>query len=1409
METSTLTNQTSTSDFTGKGNTLLKSTDRTKSRVNTAGFSFKQGLALPAYLLFSMMMMLMLSWDNGVWGQTTETLTPTENVNSPWIVPSGVTSITVKLWGAGGGSGGHGTTTGTPAVTAGGTGGATTFSGPGADLSAGGGAGSAGATDNTPTAGGVGGSATGGDIDINGSPGSEGSVSAQSGSTSATATGGTGGFSPNGGAAKLGASQTGNAGNGAAGVNGNEPGGGAGGSAHSRNQENNLRATGGGGGGAYSEITISVTPGQGFDFAVGAGGAAGTGDQAAGGAGADGEIEITYTEAACIPPLAPTSGGDQSECAGDPVQTLTAAASAPAGASVVWYNQAEGGSIVSEPTLSAAGTVTYYAESQSDDDETCVSETRTAVTLTLVAVPLIDDPDNVMACVSYILPALTVGGAYYESSGGVDPIAVGTEITSTRTIYVYAETGTTPNCWAENSFLVTINTSPVLELTKTDVICYGESSGSIDADWSGGADPYKIYLDGVERSSGLGSGPYEITGLTAGSYTVKVEDANGCFDEKTVQITQPDQLVAGTLSSSQEICWGEVPEMLTATTPAGGSHSDNLSYLWQYKFAFLSPEDDWTGDGNITTPLEYDFGYTDAPTQTMHYRLKITDTNCDSPQIVYTNEITITVNPLPNAPSSDNVTVTFDGNEHEAGATVETGEEVIWFADETGSTSAAAPKATNAGTYTAWAASRNITTGCISATRTEVTLVINKKAITVEISGNPTKFYDGSSTATLEAGDYSIGGLEGSDMVNVLQTEGTYASANAGVSLVTVSLVEADFEAIGSTLLSNYILPTSAEGNGTITPLTINVTADSKSKTYGETDPALTYQHTPDLIGEDEFTGELSRETGENVGTYAIGIGTLSAGANYSISFTSNDFAITPKTLTVVATTRQEKIYGAADPTFEYTATGFEFDDDEDLFTGALDRVPGEDVGNYAINIGTLSAGNNYSISFTSNNFSIAKKPLAVVATEGQSKIYGAADPIFEYTATGFEFDDENDENLFSGALSRAKGQDVGDYAILIGTLSAGNNYSIIFISRTFAITKKTLAVTATAGQSKVYGDADPVFAYSASGFEFEDDEDLFTGALSRDAGETVADYAIRIGDLSAGINYSIDLTSNDFAITPKTLTVVATTRQEKIYGAADPTFEYTATGFEFDDDEDLFTGALDRVPGEDVGNYAINIGTLSAGNNYSISFTSNNFSIAKKPLAVVATEGQSKIYGAADPIFEYTATGFEFDDENDENLFSGALSRAKGQDVGDYAILIGTLSAGNNYSIIFISRTFAITKKTLAVTATAGQSKVYGDADPVFAYSASGFEFEDDEDLFTGALSRDAGETVADYAIRIGDLSAGINYSIDLTSNDFAITQLAVTVTVDPDQSKTYGDVDPVFTYTSDPAVGFELANG
>ena len=83
----------------------------------------------------------------------------------------------------------------------------------------------------------------------------------------------------------------------------------------------------------------------------------------------------------------------------------------------------------------------------------------------------------------------------------------------------------------------------------------------------------------------------------------------------------------------------------------------------------------------------------------------------------------------------------------------------------------------------------------------------------------------------------------------------------------------------------------------TVSAKPVTVTADFLRKTYGNPDPELTYQSSETA----PFSGALVRDAGENVGSYRIRQGDLTAGPNYAISFTENDLEIMRKNLTILA----------------------------------------------------------------------------------------------------------------------------------------------------------------------------------------------------------------------------------------------------------------------------------------------------------------------------------------------------------------------------------------------------------------------------------------------------------------------------------------------------------------------------
>lgn len=122
-----------------------------------------------------------------------------------------------------------------------------------------------------------------------------------------------------------------------------------------------------------------------------------------------------------------------------------------------YYTQPNGqyGSGVEIP----AGTVittsqTVYIYVESGERINCSDDTD--FDITIIPTPFVAPISNVFACNSYTLPALTVGN-YFSASGGLGtPMNAGAILTTNQTVFVYAETATSYNCFDEKSFMVTV-----------------------------------------------------------------------------------------------------------------------------------------------------------------------------------------------------------------------------------------------------------------------------------------------------------------------------------------------------------------------------------------------------------------------------------------------------------------------------------------------------------------------------------------------------------------------------------------------------------------------------------------------------------------------------------------------------------------------------------------------------------------------------------------------------------------------------------------------------------------------------------------------------------------------------------------------------------------------------------------
>lgn len=322
-------------------------------------------------------------------------------------------------------------------------------------------------------------------------------------------------------------------------------------------------------------------------------------------------------------------------------------------------------------------------------------------------------------------------------------------------------------------------------------------------------------------------------------------------------------------------------------------------------------------------------------------------------------------------------------------------------------------------------------------------------------------------------------------------------------------------------------------------PRPITVTADPQTKVYKEMDPALTYQITEgSLEAGDSLGGSLTRDKGEDLGSYPIGQGSLTASANYALTFVSSDLTIVPRPLTVIADT-VSKVYGDKDPYLSYRITSGSLINGDTL-RGFLSRAPGENVGVYAVQQGTLSASENYALTFSGSTLTIDPRPVTVGAN-AYRKTYGDPDPEITYTLiTGSLVNGDT----FSGSLARAGGESVGSYPVYQGTLTLNSNYTMYFVGTSLTIEPRPLTVSASA-QTKPYGDPDPPLNYSAAGALVPGDS--FTGALSREAGEQVGVYNIQLGSLSAGPNYDLRFEGASFSISPR-MVAAFFTAADKVY---------------------------------------------------------------------------------------------------------------------------------------------------------------------------------------------------------------------------------------------------------------------
>ena len=560
-------------------------------------------------------------------------------------------------------------------------------------------------------------------------------------------------------------------------------------------------------------------------------------------------------------------------------------------------------------------------------------------------------------------------------------------------------------------------------------------------------------------------------------------------------------------------------------------------------------------------------------------------------------------------------------------------------------------------------------------------------------------------------------------------------------------------------------------GNVTMLPHKIEVNVISNSFVYDGEEKQVEYSL--DVLASGvvvEYTNSLGEKViPQNAGEYDAKFSLNDK--NYVLEYETK-LIITKRKITVSVNSKTIT-YGEDIPEITYSISN-ELESEKLSFELDLSNL-NVNAGYYKITIirqdDNVTLGN-YSILYQDGYLQINKAKITIIPDEKQSKVYGEEDDVLTYSIVGKLF---NDDKLI-GELARDSGEDVGYYNITIGTLN-NPNYELEVQNATYQIVKRVVVVQLNSYQ-KVYGELDPEFLINADKSSvLESDLLLFNNNITREQGENVGEYSITLKTENLQ-NYTILVTSAKFTILPKTIEVCAND-VEVVFGESS-NLSYTVSGLVGDD---LLGGSLVREVGENVGEYKINLGSLS-NSNYVINFTPAIYKINKRPIIITA-QNLSKVYGEKDNLT------FNITNELESDKLDISLVREQGEDVGTYQIT-GFVGNVDNYDVTFVSATLEITKKPISLVINNIQ-KNYGELDPEFDYEFLGLISNEEITDLNYKISRESGENVGEYLINL-EYFESKNYSLEEVKTANLIVNKADINFVLSDKTETYSGKPVVF---------------
>jgi hypothetical protein len=564
---------------------------------------------------------------------------------------------------------------------------------------------------------------------------------------------------------------------------------------------------------------------------------------------------------------------------------------------------------------------------------------------------------------------------------------------------------------------------------------------------------------------------------------------------------------------------------------------------------------------------------------------------------------------------------------------------------------------------------------------------ITPKPLTVSATGVD-KVYDGTTAATVTLSDDRVPG----DVFTDSYTSATFANKNVG----TAKPVSVTGVSISGTDAGNYTFSTTASTTADITQKPLTVAATAVSKQYDGTATA-SVTLADDRVSGDVVTDAYASATfnNKNVGSgkpvSVNGISIIGADAgNYllqsTIANTSAD--ITPRPLSITAT-GVNRVYdgtlaaavmlgddriGGDVFTDSYASANFA---DKNVGTGKPVTVTGvsvsgPDAGNYTFNATAPASAN------------ITTRPITVTAVIDTKTYDGNTSSSKTPTITYGSIAAGDTPNFTQAFDSRNAGGRTLSPSGSVNDGNGGNDYVVTLKTTAGTISPLPVTVTAVTDTKTYDGTITSVGVPTIVPSLVSPDTATFAQSFdSKNAGPRTLTPSGSVGDGNGGHNYTLTFQTTAGSITPRPVTVAAESKT-KVYGDVDPALTYEITSGSAVVPGDSFSGALARVPGENVGAYAMQSGTLTLGSNYALTFVGNNLTITAAPLTITPDGNKTKVLGSVFTAFTGVVSGLKFNDTVAVTYTSAGAPAAAA--VRSYDVSVAsynfTTGAASNYSI-------------------------------------------------------------------------------------------------------------------------------